>query len=402
MVKPIASMSVQDKSASATEGSPPPPPLPLTPGTPVGRPVDTAAAAAVVLVSEPKPGMVVAKREGVAKPPERMGYYHASKTPVGGEDEGTSCDACGGFLRHWRYTKSTADPERPGVWTHKCAACHAAARDISFEDAVMEIVGQRTKREKKRSAEFRNARDNVQAVFEFVGSNKEVKRLARSSFSRLVGPVAEILKMKVLQMAGVDELIERHSDLLRRLGEQIRLRANADITDGLLVDLAILEAEIKLASAPTAFAKHGETVQAEFQGASTFSDEWFSFEEGSVTLYLRSWYICHCGAAISSKVWQRRLATPWAKKQRYYCICCGRVYRHSFGQVVECKVTAASEPSFALAAVPPQPLEDVRATGFELKLNPASPTDLYNALQMYKPSQGTVFRPCQPAEVTCP
>ena len=120
-----------------------------------------------------------------------------------------------------------------------------------------------------------------------------------------------------------------------------------------------------------------------------------------MAVYLRSWYLCTCGAAISSKVWEKRFAVAWQKRQRYYCCLCHRQYKHSFGQVVETKLESGGEPCFALAAVPPEPLEDVRARGHELSIKPATPQALYDALAQYKPTtaEGGVFRPCSPAEV---
>ncbi|MFM7984160.1 MAG: hypothetical protein ACKPKO_33025, partial [Candidatus Fonsibacter sp.] len=137
--------------------------------------------------------------------------------------------------------------------------------------------------------------------------------------------------------------------------------------------------------------------QMEFIRVASYADEWFSHEN----LYLRSWYMCWCGACISSKVWTRRFMTPWQKKQKWYFCLCSREYKHAFGQLVESRVRGQIESAFSLASVPPNPIEDIRAKGLELKLKPETPADLYNALKQYKPTTGSILREARADEVWC-
>ena len=220
----------------------------------------------------------------------------------------------------------------------------------------------------------------------------------------LVAPVAKIIRAKVSQLEGLGAVLDRHRDLVAHLGEQIKSGASEEITEKILQDIAALEQDVEALARPQAFKSHSVEVQAQFLAVAEFDDEWFSFGSagGAASLYMRSWYLCWCGAAISSKVWARRFVTPWQKRQKYYCCLCQRVYKHSFGQVVEAKLTPNSQPSFALAEVPPKPIEDIRASGLELKLKPETPMDLYEALSQFRPTVGAVFRPATEGEVWLP
>ena len=236
----------------------------------------------------------------------------------------------------------------------------------------------------------------MSTVFEGVDAkSRKVRQLALSDYAKLVAPVAHLIRLKMEQMEGIGELLDKHKELLKRLGEAIDTKSSDVATDALLGDIALLERDINKVARPLAFRDHDEETQRRFMASAEFADEWFSFGSGHKTLYLRSWYICfaeECGAAISSKVWEKRLADPWAKKQDYYCVACWRRYNRMWGQVVESKLKPTDTPCFSLAPIPPKAIEDIRAMNLELTLKLDTPMDLYNSLKQYSPTPGGVFR----------
>lgn len=340
------------------------------------------------------------------EPDEKLADYIAAPQQhlnQKGEPTGVTCSLCSGWLRSFKFAKQyRVIDEETGTtsWKHHCMKCSANERDVPEGEVLKEIVDQRPVRvDRDRSSDFRDARLNVAIAIPMVGaSSRMIKAIARTAFAKLVAPLAGIIKMKAQQLEAVGSLCDKHKQLINAIGVLLNRKSAGEaieVPDKMFAECQRLELEIKEASKPKAFA--GNPLQKQFLKAATYADEWVSSHD----MFLRSWYLCCCGACISSKVWTRRFMNPWQKRQEWYCCICTRKYQHKFGQLVESKV-GDGESCFALAEVPPAPIEDIRAKGLELKLKPQTPAELYDALKMFAPTKGAVLRPCVAAEVQMP
>ena len=96
-------------------------------------------------------------------------------------ENAVQCDSCSKWTRSFKFMLSMWIPnEDDGRWARTCAHCLAAQKhDGQIAPAIMEINNQRVRTETDRSSRFKAAREDVQLVFPFVSSGKEVKRLTR-------------------------------------------------------------------------------------------------------------------------------------------------------------------------------------------------------------------------------
>ena len=108
----------------------------------------------------------------------------------------------------------------------------------------------------------------------------------------------------------------------------------------------------------------------------------------------RSFYICQAGGAdpcltvISSETWTTKHDDPLASKQRWYCICCGALYKTKFGMIIE--IEFEGQFYYVKAQIPPDNLEDARA--MYLEQTPTSREDLLDTLNV-APHASRIMRP---------
>jgi hypothetical protein len=106
----------------------------------------------------------------------------------------------------------------------------------------------------------------------------------------------------------------------------------------------------------------------------------------------RSFYICQAGGAnpcltaISSETWATKHDDPLASKQRWYCICCGALYKTKFGTIIE--IEFEGQFYYVKAFIPP---DNLRARRFEQP--PTSREDLLDTLKNVAPHASRIMRP---------
>jgi hypothetical protein len=131
---------------------------------------------------------------------------------------------------------------------------------------------------------------------------------------------------------------------------------------------------------------------------------------GNGAMHMRSWYLCERGGCLSSKSWTTVFPdlqdNQYRKGQRYYCFFCNRRYRPNMGQLVETKLKSGIY--WALAAMPPKEIEDLRAMAVEQDfkdkaIEMPTPLELYNSIKQYVPItwQG-ILRPAQHSDIWYP
>ena len=86
-------------------------------------------------------------------------------------------------------------------------------------------------------------------------------------------------------MDGVGELLDKHKDLLKRLGEAIDAKSSDVVTDAFLSEISLLEKGINRVARPLAFRDPDEETQRQFLSSAEVADEWFLFGSGVVPLW---------------------------------------------------------------------------------------------------------------------
>ena len=77
---------------------------------------------------------------------------------------------------------------------------------------------------------------------------------------------------------------------------------------------------------------------------------------------------------------------------------CGRRYKAKYGQLVEFLIN--NQPHWALADIPPNGVEDLRAMAKEKELDvSATAEEIYRQIQQYTPVTGEILRPATPADM---
>ncbi len=137
--------------------------------------------------------------------------------------------------------------------------------------------------------------------------------------------------------------------------------------------------------------------------AAQYSDEWVTLKCGE-TGHFRAFYLCMaggadhpCGTVILNKVWLTRHEDPLKPKQRWHCVCCRSRYKTAFGMLTETHFKGLHY--FALAEIPGQDVEDIRAIDLEDRVQPTSPENLYEALTDVQPFVGDLIRPVERHEL---
>ena len=169
------------------------------------------------------------------------------------------------------------------------------------------------------------------------------------------------------------------------------------------------EEKMEATELPLAFqtvCQPGSEKHYRYMQAAQYSDEWVCNldAKGQVTSAFRSFYICMAGGAdntcytvIPSKVWATKHVDPLAPKQKWYCNCCGAVYRTKFGMIIEIEIRG--QFYYVKAQIPPDNLEDTRAMYLEQTLAPTSPEDLLDKLKNVAPHRSAIFRLITRADV---
>lgn len=317
------------------------------------------------------------------------------------------CKDCGGWLRAFKFSMNLAvvtgfqetskdDPElEKRTWHHQCAQCLSWEKDVSFGEAISQILGQTTKRERSRCRNYTEGRTIIQEQFPWLcTSSKSRRNLARGSFLKLFSPWAALIRAKNAQLDTQSALVQEIEDLRCSVVNML----NNEYDDELMKDTLrrIDELEVKLAEngRMLAFREHDEETQKQFLVVAEFEDEWLNWGG----MRLRSWYKCTCGLVYSSKSWQRLHDDVQATGQRYYCRgweCNGRRYKQTFGQLAEFVVDGNTYYSYA--PMPPKDIEDIRARSLELSRKPKTPKNLWDSIVQYMPQPGasgqSIIRP---------
>ena len=207
-------------------------------------------------------------------------------------------------------------------------------------------------------------------------------------------------------------MVCQHRDLVLRLGTIMRDSGSTGEVESLMKDIDEVEGLLEKLEAPKAFQKEGPERQLQYLVASEYQDEYISLYEGR--MYFRAWYMCSCGACISSKSWRQlhpefeggsTLGT-WKAGQRWYCVCCSKRYRPRMGMLTELKMN--DQVFWSLASVPPRDLLDIQGLALEADLRAQaaargseailSPEDLHRSIVQCRPIVGSILRAATPAD----
>jgi hypothetical protein len=286
---------------------------------------------------------------------------------------------------------TTDGPAYEKKYHYECYKCHAASEGISEAAAMAIILNQRSEKVRKESYKYKEARLYVQTEFQMVGSRSKMRKVQLLSMTVLFSPWAHLLKVAIRLEDRLHELVLKHANLINPW----RGCESDEQMEVIVKQVRANEADMEAANKPAAFSSHGDEMQNRFLVSATYADAWVSVGKHT---YFRSWYICDlegCGAVITSKGWKRRHADVWAKKKGWYCSVCGRGYKHSFGQLVDMLIDGV--PTWALADVPPEKLENIRAAHLEeifSSIPDLTPEKLYRNLKSYRPITGELLAPC--------
>jgi hypothetical protein len=328
--------------------------------------------------------------------PQRLDHYEPTDANVPGS---VRCKDCNLFVRHWRYTWNTVtyidaatDNDDDKVQRHHtCVRCLMRATQQSYHESMRDILGQKTTRSKKRCEDFEAAKAHMKEDLSFTGSNKQLKKIARTTFLALFAPIAALIMRKRAKVEMSCMLHKKHEEIMVQISKYLEEKAPASQTEPLLQQLQQLEKDIDAAESPVAWGRHPPKVSEEFAVASSYFDEW----QRTGQVWLRSWYICSCGCVQSSLTWRRRFAAlEGVSKQRWYCQACGRRYKTAMGQLVEFAENGADpEQTFwSLATIPPPAVEDLRGMKCEEEIAPRTPQGLLDAIEQHVPVQGSILR----------
>jgi len=231
------------------------------------------------------------------------------------------------------YQESITDKEDSYHWVYTCKLCLSRDMDCSEQDAMADIKGAHTQWARARNVKYKAALSDRRTEFSGM-SHQSLRTLVLEDLLVVLGPLAEYVSRKLIQMAKRSNGIEQHDLLLAEL------RIVKDKPEELKIIEALerLGREIEKDSEPLAFAEKEDAT--EMFAVAQYSDEWVKTPSGA----LRAWYVCRqtfggqyaeCGTLIPSKIWKRKHQDIASSKQKWYCVCCGARYRTQFGMLVE-------------------------------------------------------------------
>ena len=332
--------------------------------------------------------------------PEIASDWWPSPAAPDGATSWVSCSVCHRWTRSFKFMLSEKVYDDAGseayTWFRRCMICLSKDKNISMGDSYMQIAQQRTRWDRERSKTFQENKEKLVQDFSFTGSNRQLKLLSRSKLTELFRPWASFIRAKVEQIELSTGLLEQLGNCMGKVSQLITKVASGGKAgmaeheselNTLLQQSQELESKVLEAGKRMAFKSKGDPALINsFQMASEFQDSWIETSAGR----FRSWYVCSCGAATSSKAWKRRHSDHAATKQRYYCICCARKYRTTMGQIVEVEMGGLT--MWSRAEIPPDSLEDIRGLASEARGVPNCPKEWFEALTQFTPTTGTIFR----------
>lgn len=344
------------------------------------------------------------------------------------------CRNCNGWLNAFRFAFSYAedavnqqqlvtDPVVPDKkWWYKCVHCYALEHSVGLDDAMKDLMARRGAHAEKRVSAFKEARQHVVTEITFGAaaellpdglSGKKLKKMAvlgREQLVALFAPWAQAIRLKLLSLEETDAMVQEHKKLVLQLGEAMKSGSVGDVVNDISAKIDNLEAQITAAE-HQAFKSSPQ--QTEYLVACEYSDE---FVRISATVYLRSWYICSCGAAISSKSWKQLhpefsngAMGSYVPGQRWYCLCCPRRYRPRMGCLTELRLE--HQIYWSMATIPPKDVQDIRGLTVEGELElqaresgqpMKSPDELYRSMMQYRPVTGSILRAATVADLQEP
>ena len=154
-----------------TKGPPPPPPLPAPIPSPVpGSGAGKGSVPQQQAVLKKKVKNFIATKEK-PEPHQMPDGTMACQNPV-------QCMDCKGWLRSFKFGKSikvmknehmhdTEPDEEEVSWHYQCAECHSKENGTTLEAAITTIAAQGSRWDRKRSADFLQARASIQEEFPF-------------------------------------------------------------------------------------------------------------------------------------------------------------------------------------------------------------------------------------------
>ena len=321
------------------------------------------------------------------------------------EGRKVKCSKCHENEDSWRNMKSekvwidNGGEESDMYWKYTCIECHMKDTGMTREQAIADLKSQRPDnvKRKARIIEFTNARKKVQENFPMMSSKQEVRVLTRQSFSEMFAPFVKIIELKIRHMEMNSGLWEEYEKLVSLM----KVCTSAEESKALLARMQAHEQKMEEMELPMAFQEKcvpGSETHWRYMQAAQYSDEWVCNKDpkGHVTSAFRSFYIClaggtdQCLTVIPSKKWSTKHDDPLAAKQRWYCICCGAMYKTRFGMVVEIQIRGNFY--YVRAPIPPDNLEDTRALYLEQTLKPSSPEDLLDKLKDVVPHPSEILR----------
>ena len=346
------------------------------------------------------------------------------------------CKDCQLYLKKFEYAwqiktvqgqvqEFMQDPVEETKWVYQCAACLSIELGITHEEAIEMIVKNKTDWGRKRALEFRENKANVQDVFMMVGGDpsactkKDMKKqmrnmcmIPRQDFVLLFAPWSTFIRIKNARLEKHADLMDKYNELVSQVSSVAKCIGDGTMPEGafdqLHAQLTAMEDKLEELERPIAFEDKGIDMQKAYLIATEYMDEWINVGNGA--MYMRSWYLCECGACLSSKSWVTLFPelqdNEWRKGQRYYCVFCNRRYRPKMGQLVETKLKSGIY--WALARMPPKEIEDLRAMAVEQdfkdqKIDIPTPLELYNSIKQYVPVTGQgILRPAQHSDIWYP
>ena len=317
------------------------------------------------------------------------------------------CSKCKETEDSWRNMKNEkvwveVENEEPEYyWKYTCIGCHMKDTGLPREQAIANLKSQRPDnvKRKARIENFTNARKKVQENFPMLNDKQEVRMLVRSTFvNEVFAPFAKIIELKVRHEEMKSGLFDEYEKLI----SMMKICKSAEESKVLMERIHAHELEMEATELPLAFqtvCQPGSETHYRYMQAAQYSDEWVcnTDSKGQVLSAFRSFYICKAGGAdpcytvIPSKTWSTKHEDPLATKQRWYCNCCGAMYKTRFGMVIEIEIRG--QFYYVKSAIPPDNLEDTRAIFLEQTLAPTSPEDLLFKLKDVAPHRSAIFRP---------
>ena len=232
-------------------------------------------------------------------------------------------------------------------------------------------------------------------------SKKGRKEILRVEYIKVWKPAMRAIALKTQQRKDRAVLTDEHTALCARLKESVDLEE----IEMLLEKIEAIEAGIRVASLPLAFAKIAKSEEElfRFQMAADYSDAWTEINSTSGRLLggFSAFYICQAGAVDSkcntlmlSKTWTRNHEDPLMPKQGWKCVCCGTGYKTKMGMLVETKILGSDQPLYSLAPCTTHDDKDMHALILQDLLGDKvrTPEDLYKLIPEVLPSEGHFIR----------